>query len=210
MAIRTEAELRDYAFRLLPDYVREDDDGTLADWLGYATTASLGPALRLADIADPDTSVTGTAEIANPAAAPRPWLLWLAWLTGLDISAVPDAEKRAAVAQATSLRRRGSRRSIVRAAQRTLTGSKSCRIYANLSGTDPYVVTLVTLISQTPDTVATLAAAETEKPAGIEIQLLTVTGATYTELAANYADYDAVDAAFTDYDDLAAWVPPTP
>ena len=28
--------------------------------------------------------------------------------------------------------------------------------------------------------------------------------------ALNDADYDAVAAAFTDYDDLAAWVPPTP
>lgn len=210
MAVRTDTELRGYLFRLLPDYVRNDDDGTLASFLGYATTAAMGPALRLADIADPDTSVTGTAEVANPDAAPRPWLLWLAWLLGLDISTVPDSEKRVAVSQASSLRRRGSKRSIIRAAQRTLTGSKSCRVYWNLSTTDPYVITIVTLTAQTPDSVATLVAAETEKPAGIEIQLQVVTGAVYNELPPNFADYDALAGAFADYDDLTNYIPPTP
>ena len=55
-----------------------------------------------------------------------------------------------------------------------------------------------------------MARAVTEKPAGIDLDLQTVTGATYAELAAEYADYDAVAAAFTDYDDLGDWVPPTP
>lgn len=207
---RTEAQVEDYVYRLLPDYVRNDDPGTLATFLGKATGAAMGPALRLTDSADPATSVTGTAELANPAAAPRTWLRWLAWLVGINLDGIPDAEKRTAISLSSSLQRRGSKRSIIRATQRTLTGSRSCRVIWNLSGTDPYLITVVTLTSQTPDSGDTLAAAFTEKPAGIDMDLQTVSGALYAELAAEYPDYDAVAAAFDDYDDLADWVPPTP
>jgi hypothetical protein len=209
-APRTEAEVEDYVYRLLPDYIRDADAGTLATFLGKATATSMGPALRLADVGDPDTSVTSTAELSNPDAAPRTWLAWLGWLVGIDLDAIPDAEKRAAISESSTLQRRGSKRSIIRATQRELTGSKSCRVYWNLSGTDPYLITVVTLTTQTPDAADALAAAVTEKPAGVDLEVQTVAGATYAELALAYADYDAVDAAFTDYDDLAAWVPPTP
>jgi hypothetical protein len=207
---RTEAQVEEYVYRLLPDYIRDTDAGTLATFLGKATASAMGPALRLADQGDPDTSVTGTAELANPAAAPRTWLAWLAWLVGIDLDGIPDAERRTAISLSSSLQRRGSKRAIIRATQRTLSGSQSCRVYWNLSTTDPYLITVVTLTAQTADAVATLAAAVTEKPAGIDLELQTVTGATYAELASEYADYDAVAAAFTDYDDLGDWVPPTP
>ena len=207
---RTEAQVEDYVYRLLPDYIRDADAGTLATFLGKATASAMGPALRLADVGDPDTSVTGTAELANPAAAPRAWLAWLGWLVGIDLANIPDAEKRTSISESSTLQRRGSKRAIIRATQRELTGSKSCRVYWNLSGSDPYLITVVTLTSQTPDSAAALAAAVTEKPAGVDMELTDVAGATYAELAAAYADYDAVAAAFTDYDDLASWVPPTP
>lgn len=210
MAPRTDAQIEDYVYRLLPDYVRDDDPGTLATFLGKATASAMGPALRLADQGDPDTSVTGTAELANPAAAPRTWLAWLAWLVGIDLDGIPDAERRTAISLSSSLQRRGSKRAIIRATQRTLSGSQSCRVYWNLSGSDPYLITVVTLTAQTASSVATLAAAETEKPAGIDLELQTVTGATYAELLAAYATYTALAAAFTDYDDLGDWVPPTP
>jgi phage tail P2-like protein len=207
---RTEAQVESYVYRLLPDYIRDADAGTLSTFLGKATASAMGPALRLADVGDPDTSVTGTAELSNPAAAPRTWLAWLAWLVGIDLANIPDAEKRTAISESSTLQRRGSKRSIIRATQRELTGSKSCRVYWNLTGSDPYEITVVTLTSQTPDSAAALAAAVTEKPAGVDMVLQDVAGATYAELAVEYADYDAVDAAFTDYDDLASWVPPTP
>lgn len=207
---RTESQIEDYVFRLLPDYVRDEDPGDLAAYLGKATAAAMGPALRLVDQADPDTSVTSTAEVANPAAAPRTWLAWLAWLVGVELDSIPDAEKRNAIAEATSLQRRGSTESIIRAAQRTLTGSKSCRIFWNVGGSDPYELTMVTLTAQTPDSQDTLDAAWVEKPAGVDLILQTVTGSLYVDLAGEYADYDAVAAGFTDYDDLADWVDPNP
>lgn len=210
MAVRTDAEIRSYAWRLLPDYVREDDDGTLATFLGESTFAAMGPAIRIADAADPDTSVTGTAELANPAAAPRTWLRWLGYLVGINLDAIADAEKRSAIADSATLQRRGSVRAIVRSVQQTLTGSRSCRVYWNLGGSDPYLLTVLTLTSQTPDSAESLLAALREKPAGVDLELQTTTGATYDELAANFPTYDDLIDAFDTYDEMASWVPPTP
>lgn len=209
MSTRTDADLEGYVWRILPDYVRADDNGDLATFLGKATLSAMGPALRIVDSADPDTSVSGTAELANPAAAPRSWLRWLGYLVGINIDGIPDADKRAAIADSVTLQRRGSERAIIRATQQTLTGSRSCRVYWNISGTDPYLLTVVTLTSQTPDSVATLAAALSEKPAGMSLDVQDTTGATYDELALEYAsdDYDTLAADFTDYDDLAEWTP---
>lgn len=206
---RTDAQVESYVYRLLPDYVRDDDSGTLATFLGKATNAAMGPALRLSDQGDPDTSVSGTAELANPDFAPRTWLPWLAWLVGIDLTNIPDSEKRAAITQASSLRRRGSSASIIRAVQRTLTGSKSCRVFWNVGGSDPYEITVVTLTAQTPDSVASLAAAVTEKPAGIDLILQDVAGAIYSDLVTEYTGQDYTDLAgdYTDYDDLADWTP---
>lgn len=208
--MRSDTQLREYVWRLLPDYVRGDDDGTLEGFLGSATVASLGPALRIADVADPDTSVTRTAELANPAAAPRAWLRWLGYLVGINVDTIADADKRSAIADSSTLQRRGSVRAIIRAVQQTLTGSRSCRVYWNLSGSDPYLLTVVTLTSQTPDSIATLAAAVTEKPAGVDLDLQTTTGPLYSEVAAGFTDYDDLTSSFTDYDDLGDWTPPTP
>lgn len=210
MAVRTDTELEGYVWRLLPDYVREDDNGDLETFLGKATLSAMGPTLRIADVGDPDTSVTGTAELANPAAAPRSWLRWLGYLVGINLDNIADADKRSAIADSATLQRRGSVRAIIRATQQTLTGSRSCRVYWNLSGVDPYLLTVVTLTTQTPDSVATLAAAVTEKPAGVDLELQTTTGALYSELAASFTDYDDLDSSFTDYDDLGDWTPPTP
>ena len=210
MAPRTDTDLERYVWRLLPDYIRDDDNGNLETFLGKATLSAMGPTLRIADVADPDTSVTGTAELANPAAAPRTWLRWLGYLVGINLDTIADADKRAAISDSATLQRRGSVRAIIRSTQQTLTGSRSCRVYWNLDGSSPYLLTVVTLTSQTPDSVATLAAAVSEKPAGIDLELQTVAGATYAELDVAYADYDAVAAAFTDYDDLGDWTPPTP
>ena len=210
MAPRTDTELERYVWRLLPDYVREDDNGNLETFLGRATLSAMAPTLRIADVADPDTSVTGTAELANPAAAPRAWLRWLGYLVGINLDNIADADKRSAIADSATLQRRGSVRAIIRATQQTLTGSRSCRVYWNLSGSDPYLLTVVTLTTQTPDSAATLAAAITERPAGIDVDLQTTTGALYSELAAEYTDYLDLASSFTDYDDLGDWTPPTP
>lgn len=196
----------DQVWRLLPDYVREADDGVLRAYVGGAA-AGLTRAAEFLAMVDPDTSVSGTCELTNPAAAPRAYLGWLGWLLGIDTSVLPAAEVRSALAEAASVQRRGSARAIRSAVQRTLTGGRSCRVHYNLSGTEPYLITVVTVSAQTPDHSATLLAAVSEKPAGIDLVLEVVTGSTWDELALAYPTWDDVAEAFPTWDDVAAWIP---
>jgi hypothetical protein len=196
-------------YRLLPDYLRAADEGndwTLARFTG-AAAVGLERLNEFLTLVDPDTSVTGTCELVNAAAVPRAYLAWLGWLVGIDTLVIPDADVRDAVGNAAATQRRGSVGAIRDAVQRTLTGSKSCRVYPNLSGTDPYVITVLTLISDTPDTAVTLAAAWSEKPAGVDLDLQTVTGSIWTEVVSQYATWDAVVAAHATWNDLVNWTP---
>lgn len=201
-------------YRLLPDYMRSADEMESVDYtaLRYVAGAAAGleKAAGFLTIVDPDTSVTGTCELVNAAACPRPYLGWLGWLVGIDTSVIPDADVRDAVGNAAATQRRGSKGSISDVVQRTLTGSRSCRVYVNLSGTEPYLITVITTTSQTPDPAASLLAALGEKPAGADLELQTVSNAAYAEIAADFAAYADVEAAFADYTAMNQYVPPTP
>ena len=197
------------AYRLLPDYMQAadpDTDWTLARFTGAAAVGLERPNEFLT-LVDPDTSVTGTCELVNAAAVPRAYLAWLGWLVGVDTSVIPDADVRDAVGNAAASQRRGSSAAIIDAVQRTLTGSRYVRVYSNGSGVDPYLITVLTLVAETPDTVASLAAAWTEKPAGVDLELTAVTGPTWADATSTYSDWDAVTTAKSTWNDLIAAIP---
>lgn len=201
-------------YRLLPDFMRAADTVETVDYtaLRYvaATAVGLEKAADFLTIVDPDTSPSGTCELIDARYCPRPYLGWLGWLLGIDTTTIADPFVRDAIGNAARTQRRGSKGSIADAAQRTLTGSKSVRVYWNLSGTEPYHLTVITLNAQTPDPTATLEAAMSEKPAGMSLELQTVDGPTYAEINANFADYAEVKATFPTYTDMSTYLPPTP
>lgn len=196
-------------YRLLPDFLTSADSAGDYTALRYVAGSAVGldKAADFLTLVDPDTSVTGTCELVNAAAAPRPYLAWLGWLVGVDTSGIAAPYVRDAVANAAVSQRRGSKGSIRDVVQRTLTGSKSCRVYWNLSGAQPYTITVVTLTTQTPSASAALTAALLEKPAGLSIELQTVASSTYGEAKVAYSTYSASKAAFSTYSDLSAFVP---
>lgn len=201
-------------YRLLPDFVRAADSVEAIDYttLRYVGGAAVGleKASEFLTIVDPDTSASGTCELIDSRYCPRPYLGWLGWLVGIDTTVIADPFVRDAIGNAARTQRRGSKGSISDAVQRTLTGSKSCRVYWNLSGTEPYHLTVITLVAQTPDATASLNAALSEKPAGMSLELQTVNGPTYAEIAANFTDYADVAATFPTYTDMSTYLPPTP
>lgn len=218
----------DAVYRLLPDYMRDaDTDTTLYRWLALVTE-QMATAVQVLDDADPATSASGTCAIATPDAAPAAWLPWLA-----DVSGVPQAEtlpeslKRTAIADPAT-RRRGTTAAIAAAAQHTLTGSKLATVITHPPAaastawvydtahaydsarrydghvTDPWRIIVITWSSETPDPAATLAAVTTEKPAGCTIEVQTLTGLTYAQLAAKWPTYTAMTATGYTYGQLAA------
>lgn len=198
-------------YRLLPDFVRSADAVDSVDYtaLRYVAAAAVAiePAADFLNLVDPDTSVTGTCELVNADACPRPYLGWLGWLVGIDTSTIPAPFVRDAVGNAAASQRRGSAGSIRDAVQRTLTVSRSCRVYPNLSGVDPYVISIFTLTAETADPAVTLAAAMTEKPAGCLIDLNVVTGSTWADVLANYDTWADVIAAHPTWASLVTWLP---
>jgi len=196
-------------YRLLPDYMQAADEGT--DWTLRRFTGAAAVGLEtphdFLTLVDPDTSVTGTCELVNAAAVPRAYLAWLGWLVGVDTSTIPDADVRDAVGNAAATQRRGSSAAIIDAVQRTLTGSKYVRVYSNVSTVDPYLITVLTLIAETPDTPAALAAAWTEKPAGLNLELQAVSGPTWIDAVGTYATWDAAVAAKPTWNDLITAIP---
>lgn len=201
-------------YRLLPDYVRNADEAT--DWttLRFTAAASVGldKAADFLTMVDPDTSVSGTCELANADVIPRPWLPWLGWLVGVDVDAIPVAYAREVVRDAPTTWIRGSRNAIAAAVARTLSSTVPWpRVWANLTGTAPYQITVVTTIAQTPDEVATLLAAWSEKPAGALLDLQVFNGAVIVELETEFAVRTIVDleAEFASIVDLEAWIPTT-
>lgn len=194
-------------WRLLPDYVRAADAAGVMEAFCDSAEVGLSRAASFLAIVDADQSVSGTCELTNPAACPRAYLPWLGWLLGINTSALPDAEVREALAAAGQSQRRGSVGAIRRAVQRTLTGSKTCRVYRNTSGTDPYLLTVITLTAETADTGVSLAAAWSEKPAGMDLELTPVTGPTWADLVAARTDWADVVSAFATWDDVVDWTP---
>lgn len=195
-------------YRLLPDFVRTADDDTYTA-LKYVAAGSVAMerALDFINLVDPQTSVTGTCELVNAAACPRPYLGWLGWLVGVNTANIADAFVRDAIGNASATQRRGTIGAIKDVVARTLTGSRYVRVYINLSGTDPYLITVLTLTSETPDDLATLLAAESEKPAGSAVELQLVDGSTWIDVEANYDSWNDVTANQASWNELTTWLP---
>lgn len=200
------------AYRLLPDYLTRDDADTGYTTLRLVDALTVGhrPILDLLTMADPDTSASGSCEIVNAERVPREWLPWLGALLGVDVAAWPVEIAREIVAKSGDARRSGSRNAIKAAVERTLSARVPApRVWANFSGTDPYLISIVTNTAQTPDSVAALEAALTEKPAGMVIELQVVDGAIVVELEAAFVTVDEMEDALPTVDDVAGWIPTT-
>lgn len=200
------------AYRLLPDYLTRDDAGTDYTTLRLVDALTVGhrPILDLLTMADPDTSASGSCEIVNAERVPREWLPWLGALLGVDVAAWPVEIARDIVAKSGDARRSGSRNAIKAAVERTLSAPiPAPRVWANFSGTDPYLISIVTNTAQTPDSVAALEAALTEKPAGMVIELQVVDAATWAEVEVTFATWADVEAAFATWADVEEWIPST-
>lgn len=230
MAGSAAASAGERAYSLLASDIRSVDqaNGGAALRLMAGMVHGSQHAVDLTILADPARSVTGTCELVNPAAAPRAWLAWLGWMVGLDTSTLPDSGVRGAIADAVRGQRRGSVDSIRAAVERTLTGARTCSILIKppLDGglswdydfgedydfgrtydgttTDPYGIIVVTQTVETPDTTATLIAALSEKPAGMWLDLQTLDGQTYADLATEYPTYAGMRATNRTYVDLAS------
>lgn len=187
-----DSTLTDLAFDYLPEYVRSDDDGTLYGLLGAVCSQA-------------DRSV---AWLSDPAAVADPWqahpdqLDWLAAVSGVDLTSVPNDNRRAFIASDIT-RNRGSLAALQYRVGQTLTGGKAVEVVCPYLG-DVNRISVTTYASQTPDPTATTAAILAEIPAWMRATIVTnAAGQSYSNMAADYATYGAMAGTSKTYGTLS-------
>jgi len=166
----------------MPEYVTDADDGTLHTYLDAAVWPT-----------EPVVSqLTAGSGMVDPAAAPTGRLDWIAALAGVDLTSVPDGEKRAFIADPGS-RFRGCRDAIVTRVGLTLTGSRTVQVECPHES-DPLAILVRVFTPECADAAVTEAAARAEVPAWLALTFEVSDG----------IDYDALNTLFTDYDNMTA------
>jgi len=179
------------AWAYLPHYMRSRDDGTVA---------ALVEAVA-APVAQVETIITDPAAHTDPGRVPWEHLPRLAALAGIDLTAVPDGEKRAWMADPANYYR-ATTETVIRRVGLTLTGARQVWVECPHLG-DPWTAYVRTLAAETPDPAATLAAIVAEMPAWLVLVTeLDAVGISYDALGALYGNYDAVEATGFTYTEL--------
>lgn len=150
-----------------------------------------------------DGALPGWAVIFDVDNVQPQWLPWIAQFLG-DSGAVannPSVAAQRQLVKAPVNFNRGKASAIVAAAQATLTGTKTV-LFNQFVGASPWVISVATFTSETPDTIATKNAILANMPAWIIPTISVVTGGNYATLAASHASYTLVEAAHTHYSDI--------
>jgi hypothetical protein len=146
--------------------------------------------------------LTDPAAIDDEYTVPFGRIPWLAAMAGIDVSTVPNDQRRAVIGDA-SWRYRGSLDAMKKRVGVTLTGAKSVEIVCPYLG-DANRISVTTFASQTPDPTATEAAIRAELPAWMRATIVTnAAGQSYANLAADYATYGTMTATSKTYGTLS-------
>jgi hypothetical protein len=170
------------------------------DWSLAILCGGVGETFQEVDDLARDTAEgPGWSSVLDLARCRADWLPWLAQFVGVVIPAgTAPTEARALIARRSGFTR-GTRASIVAAAQSTLTGAKTVYVQERYAA-DAYKLAVRTITAQTPNVATTRAAILAAKPAGLILDYATVAGQTYDLVRVNYATYAALKAAYATYD----------
>lgn len=157
---------------------------------------------KVADISSDSDTAPGWSSVMDPDLVPADWIPWLGQFVGAAIAeGTAEVEAREIIKHPEG-QRRGTIPALYDKVARTLTGVSPAVIIFERYGGDAYDLHVTTFDVETPDPVATGAAALSGKAAGLILTYTSVVGGTYDWLTGTFADYDAVEAAFTNYDDI--------
>lgn len=151
--------------------------------------------------ADTDTD-DGWSIILDVDRCPDYALPYLGQFVGVSVPIGTDEASARQLIRDKPRQSRGTPASIVAAAQRNLTGSKSVvlRERDGAVGTDdPYRITVITYTAETPDPDAVLNEILTVKPGGIVLNYLTLAGQDWQAVANTYGTWTAVDTAYPNW-----------
>lgn len=158
--------------RTAPLAPSDEDHG----WAHAHLAAALAAALdQVAEVFDPEDPIPPGAPLLDVDLCPEWALPWLAQIVGVRIPASATAEQARILIRDVAGWTRGTPAALEAAAGLFLTGDKTVTFRERDQG-DPYALEVVTLVGETPDPAATLAALEAQKPGGIVLHFRTVAG----------------------------------
>ena len=166
-------------FQLVEDWVRDTEDGP------------------------------GWSSLLDLERCPPEALAWLAQFVGVRLlPGATDADSRERIGNTDGFNR-GTVAALRAACWNTLTGSRSVFLWERDG--DPaqvpeyaYHLTVVTYADQTPDPVATRKALLAQKPGGLVLDYVVISGQTYQQVADRFDTYADVKAAYRTYGEMAA------
>jgi hypothetical protein len=180
----------------------DDQRGSPARILVGAVAKALGPLFDIvrdtdqgpgwSAVLDPDCIVA-----MLPETVAQRVLRWLGQFAGQSFPADMTAAAMAAQVGIPASFERGTFDALVQAVRHTITGTGY--VFALERQGSPYRVTVVTRTSETPSPAMTLAAAQSQKPAGLVLTHVVTTTRTYLENSSIAPTYAARSATYATY-----------
>lgn len=188
----------------LPGYLVQADSLSgwpLKTWLS-GVADELGKVINIFDRINDSGAPGDTSDLVNPATADAAWLPWLAQAVGVTLDpTLNEAERRAAIAGASTGFMAGTKQAVAAAAGTELTGTKHAEVYdhstATVRGTaSMWDVLIITRPSETPSDAAVLEAVARKgaKPAGVTLWWRAYE-ASWDTLTASLPDWNAIEGA---------------
>ena len=131
---------------------------------------------------------------------PEKALDWLGQFRGVRLPSNLSASEKRLRIQTVDGFKRGTPGSILAAAARSLTGTKTVVMHERYGGA--WKLRITTLDSETPSPDQVTKDILTQKPAGITLNYETLPGQDCQSVFDNFTDYTDVDSSYSDYDHL--------
>lgn len=187
---------------LADDYV-----AALAPWLTpdlETYLRAVGSMFEEVELYSEDAEQPGWENLLDPDTCPAPALPYLAQYVGERLPfGLTEAQQREWIKDAPN-QQRGTVSSLVRAAQRKLTGSRLVTVIERDGGPDN--VTVITYTAQTPDSNAVVRELVTVFPLDMTLTYVVHPGQTWSQVQLTYATWGAIPAGMT-WADLEAATP---
>lgn len=149
---------------------------------------------------DRDDGTPGWGAMMDPDLAPVEAIPWLGQFVGVSVpDGLTEAQQRNLVKDVGGFRR-GTLASLTAAAQQYLTGTKSVTVLERYGSA--YHLRVSTRIGETADTNAVLNALMAQKPAGLILDYVTLTGGDFNTVRDTNASFNAVVASYKDFNEL--------
>jgi hypothetical protein len=147
----------------------------------------------------------GWSSVVDLDRAPVEALAWLGQFVGVEIHPDIDVESQRLRIRETAGFRRGTRAAIEGAARQFLTGNRTVQVLER--DTSAYHLKVITFETETPFPDRTGAAVQAQKPAGLVLQYVMSSGATYGELKATGDTYAELSDEYPTYTQMKLAIP---